>query len=138
VLRSALLYTPVSVLLLAALGLGIRDLAMEPDGGAVALVVIVSLLALLTGYQSVQALRDLVAQPMETQGVIDRKWRRTDLFFWHNHYILVSRHVFRVEPEDFVELEVDDTVSIIHYPHTETVESVTPLEREARGQPGAP
>jgi hypothetical protein len=135
-IRTALLYTPLFVLLLAALGFVIRELALEPGGGSVAAVVIVSLLALLTGYQSVQALRDLLAQPIQTEGVINRKWRRNDLFVMRSHYLLVNRHVFRVEPTDFMELEVDDTVSIVHYPHTDTVESLALLERQSRRQEG--
>lgn len=137
-IRTALLYTPFFILLLAALGFVIRELALEPGAGSVAAVVIVGFLAFLTGYQSVQTLRDLVAQPVETQGVIHRKWRRNDLFVMRSHYLLVNRHVFRVEPTDFMELEVDDTVSIIHYPHTDTVESLSLLERQSRGQDSRP
>jgi hypothetical protein len=137
-IRTALLYTPLFILLRGALGFVIRELALEPGAGSVAAVVIVGLLAFLTGYQSVQALRDLVAQPMETQGVIHRKWRRNDLFVMHSHYLLVNRHVFRVEPTDFMELEVDDTVSIVHYPHTDTVESLALLERQSRREDGRP
>lgn len=136
--RSALLYTPLFLALLTALGFVVRELAMDPGGGAVAAVVIVALLALLTGYQSAQTLRDLVAKPVETEGVVQRKWRRSDLFVMQSHYLLVDRHVFRVEPTDFIELEVDDTVSIIHYPHTDTVESVTLLERQSRVQDSRP
>jgi hypothetical protein len=41
----------------------------------------------------------------------------------------VGRDVFRLAPEEFVEVDLGDTVRIRHYPHTSTVEAVEVVER---------
>lgn len=132
-IRSALLFTPLFLLVLAGLGFVVRSLVEDFGAGGIIGAVIVGLVALLTGYQCVQSLRDLSASPVETRGPIHRKWSRADLFVLRSYYLMVERNVFRVEPEEFDELNVGDTVSIIHYPHTATVESVSLVERGSAG-----
>jgi hypothetical protein len=129
---SAVLYTPFFVAALAGLSFLIKGLVDEFGGGGVAGVVIVGVVGLLTGYQSTQALRDLFAAPVETRGVVERRWSRSDFFVVRSHYLMVKRNIFRIEPLQFVEVDLGDTVSIIHYPHTSTVESLTVEERRER------
>jgi hypothetical protein len=91
------------------------------------------LLALLVGFQSIQSLRDLWAEPRATTGEIVRKWKRTDLFVFPSYYFYVNKTVFRIAPLTYHQLEEGDVVSVTHYPHTATVvtlESVQPEEHE--------
>jgi len=134
VIRSALLYTPFFLAALAGGGALIWSLAGDFEGGGVVGVVILGVVALLTGYQSIQALRDLFAEPVETRGVVKRKWSRSDFFVARSHYLMVKRNVFRVEPLHFIDTDLGDTVSVIHYPHTATVESLT-VDQRGEGEP---
>ncbi|MGB6894647.1 MAG: hypothetical protein WBF37_01700 [Dehalococcoidia bacterium] len=137
VIWSGVLYTPFFLAALAGAGVLIRSLADDFEGGTVVGVAIVGVVALLTGYQSIQALRDLFTKPVETRGVVERKWSRSDFFVARSHYVMVKRNVFHIEPFEFVEVELGDTVSVIHYPHTSTVESLTVAERGEGERGGA-
>ena len=59
-----------------------------------------------------------------SSGLVDRKWSRADLFVLRSYYIYVGRSVFKVTPLIYSELEEGDTVSVNHYPHTNTVIAV--------------
>ena len=137
VIWSAVLYTPFFLAALAGEGVLIWSLADHFEGGAVAGMVVAGVVALLTGYQSIQALRDLFTKPVETRGVVERKWSRSDFFVARSHYLMVKRNVFRIEPLEFIEVELGHTVSVIHYPHTGTVESLTVEERGEGERAGA-
>lgn len=134
VIWSAVLYTPFFLAALAGAGFLIRSLANDFEGGTVVGLVVVGVIALLSGYQSIQAFRDLFTQPVETRGVVERKWSRADFFVVRSHYVMVKRNVFRIEPFEFVDVELGDTVSVIHYPHTSTVQSLT-VEERGEGEP---
>ena len=134
VLRSALLYTPFLAVTLGALGFIARDVAVEgSSAGRIVGLVLVGSVALLLGYQVVQSVRDLTSQPVETTGLVERRWSHNDLLVFRNTYIFVERNVFRLEPEQALEVELGDTVRVIHYPHTSTVESVEVVARAGRG-----
>jgi hypothetical protein len=122
--RVALVFTPLFLLSLAGIGIIIFDLVREGASGLIITMVLLLLAAFLTGYQSIQSLRDLRSSPTVSGGLIDRKWSRADLFILHSYYIFVDRSVFKVTPLIYLELEVGDTVSVRHYPHTNTVISV--------------
>jgi hypothetical protein len=130
IVRGALIYTPLFV---ASGGGFIVVLVLLMGGGEPGLLVtlvIAGLAALLTGYQSIQSLRDLAAQPRTSRGSIRRKWSRSDFLIARSHYIYVEKTVFKVDPITFVELEEGDAVSVLHYPHTNTVLSVGTEESE--------
>ena len=133
VVRGALIYTPLFV----ASGAGsVAVIVLLAGGGELGLLltlVIVGLAAVLTGYQSIQSLRDLAAEPRVLAGPIRRKWSRNDFLVSRSHYIYVEKTVFKIDPLTFTEVEEDDVVSILHYPHTNTVVSIGPGESE----PGA-
>ena len=118
------MFTPLFLLSLAGMGIVILNLVREGPSGLIITLVLLSLAAFLTGHQSIQSLRDLRSSPTVSSGLIDRKWSRADLFVLHSYYIYVSRSVFKVTPLIYTELEEGDTVSVNHYPHTNTVISV--------------
>ena len=61
--------------------------------------------------------------------MVERRWSRRDFFLFRNDYLFVGRIVYRVQPEEFLEAGLGDTVRIMHYPHTSAVASVEVLER---------
>jgi hypothetical protein len=120
VVRDAVIFTPFFLALAAA-----WVAAFIAEGrGAIPLLVILGIVALLAGYQSMLSLRDLVAEPTVTEGQILRKWKRADLFVFQGHYIYVNRNVFKIDPLEYHRLEEGDSVSVTHYPHTNSVVSV--------------
>lgn len=129
ILRTAVVYTPLFLLSLAGIALVVLNLVREGASGLIITLMLLSLAALLTGYQSSQSLRDLRSSPEVTKGPIARKWSRADFFILRSHYIFVGRSVYKVTPMIFTELEEGDSVSVTHYPHTNTVVSVELEER---------
>jgi hypothetical protein len=92
--------------------------------------------ALLTGYQAVQALRDLGA-PMETTvGPVRRKWARNDfVLFGRTHYIRIGDRIFIVDRASYMEIEEDDVLSVEHYPHTGMVGRIELVPEETETDP---
>lgn len=130
VVRSALLFTPFLGVTLAALAFILSDVADEgPSAGRVVGLVLVGSIGLLLTYQVVQAVRDLFSDVVETSGLVERRWSRSDFFLFRNSYIFVGRDVFRLEPEQFIEVDLGDSVRVVHYPHTSTVESLEVVQR---------
>jgi hypothetical protein len=137
VLRSALLFAPFFALSLTGLTFLVLEGIDEGFGaGQVVAIGILGFISLLFGYQVVQSVRDLFSDVVETKGVIERRWSRNDFFLFRNSYIFVERNVFRLEPEQYVEVDLGDTVRVEHFPHTSTVETIELLAR--RGSGGRP
>ncbi|MCH8993609.1 MAG: hypothetical protein IH959_01395 [Chloroflexi bacterium] len=136
VLRSALLFCPFLVVALIAFAFMLRETVREgASGGGIVVLVLVGGLGLLLVYQVLQSVRDLFSQLVETTGVVKRRWNRNDFFLFRNGYIFVGRDVYRLSPERFIDIDLGDTVRIVHYPHTATVESIEVLERAGSEEP---
>jgi hypothetical protein len=106
--------------------------------------------ALLLGYQVYAHWRDMRSPLAESEGVVQRIWSRADLVIaWHSFYVTVDRKVFRLQPEDYVQLEdryrslsrldppVDVYVKIVHFPMTLNVVSVHETLQPIKGAPHA-
>ncbi|MCH8920724.1 MAG: hypothetical protein IIA23_08490 [Chloroflexi bacterium] len=131
VLRSLLLFTPFLLVVLVALTLLLRSTADEgASGGRIVALVLVGLVALLLVYQVVQSVRDLFSRTVETIGRVERRWSRSNLLRFRNGYIVVERNVFRLPLDRFAEVDLGDTVRIVHYPHTATVEAIEVVARK--------
>jgi hypothetical protein len=131
VLRSALLFAPFLGLALTGLTfLVIEALDEGFSAGQIVAISILAFISLLFAYQVVQAVRDLFSSVIETQGIVERRWSRNDFFLFRNSYIFVERNVFRLEPEQYIEVDLGDVVRVVHFPHTSTVEGI---ELVARG-----
>lgn len=137
VLRSALLFTPFLLVTMGVFGFIVQDIVVDGSSGGriVALVLIGSVAALLT-YQVVQSARDLLTQPVETTGLVERTWSRHDFFIFRNDYIFVERDVFRIEPEQALDVEPGVMVRIVHFPHTNTVDTVEVLSHAGQREGG--
>lgn len=129
VLRSTLLFTPFLAITLFGLGFIAREIATDGGtGGRIVGLVLVALVAFLLGYQVVQSIRDLLSQPVETVGEVERSWTRNDFFLFRNSYVFLDRNVYRVPPDQFLELSPGDSVRIVHLPHTGAVETIERIE----------
>jgi xanthosine utilization system XapX-like protein len=85
-------------------------------------------IGVLVAYQVVQHYRDLREPLAESEGVVARVWSRADLIIaLHSYYITVGRTVYRLQPEDFVPLEL--YVKVVHFPHTLNAVSVHEIVR---------
>ncbi len=125
VLRSALLFTPFLAITLFGLGWIGSEIARDgATGGRVIGLVFVASVALLLGYQVVQSIRDLLSQPVETIGEVERSWTRKEMFLFRNSYVFMDREVYRVPPEQYIDLTPGDKVRIVHLPHTGAVETI--------------
>jgi hypothetical protein len=131
VLRSVLLFSPFLAIVLAILVLIARDVSRDgASPGSIVGLTLVGFVALLLGYQVVQGLRDLFSKLTETVGLVERKWSRSDMLIFQNTYLFVGRNVFRVEPEEALDIETGTMVRITHLPHTGAVERVELIPRE--------
>ena len=121
VVRSALVWVPLFVLFVAlAVYLLVRTLTVS-DGAWVGFV-IAGLMALLTSSQVFPALRDLRAEPIETEGMITHKGSKADTLIFRRHYATVGKRVFPVR-KDVWELMpgVSERIYLRHLPHTNTL-----------------
>lgn len=133
VLRSALVFAPFLVIVLAGLGFLVVDTAEEGvSGGRIVALALVGSIALLLAYQVVQSVRDLFSDLTETVGLVERRWSRNDFFLFRNSYVFVGRSVFRLTPEQYLDVQLGDTVRVVHYPHTDAVESVEVTRQEGQ------
>jgi xanthosine utilization system XapX-like protein len=137
VLRSALLFSPFLALALTGLTFLVLEAMDEGFGaGQVVAITILGFVSLLFGYQVVQSVRDLFSGVVETTGVVERRWSHNDFLLFRNSYIFVARNVFRLEPEQYIEVALGDTVRVVHFPHTSMVEALELVERGGAGRPG--
>jgi xanthosine utilization system XapX-like protein len=130
VLRSALLFLPFLAVSAFGLAFIIGDVVSAGfDAGHVVGICLVGFVTLLLGYQVVQSIRDLFSSCVETVGAVERQWSRNEFILFRNGYIFVRNNVFRLTPDEYINVKLGDTVRVVHYPHTATVESVEVVER---------
>ena len=122
-LRRTAVYTPSAVLATVILVYALLSLPQS-----LIMVFIVGLFTIPLDMEAVAALRDLLAEPVVTEGRIDRKWSKARFaFFGRVHYILVGKDLFEVGPVAGMELQLGDQVRVEHWPHSHTLVSVTRL-----------
>lgn len=145
VIRTAMFYTPIfaaTIVVALCILLGVWDL------GPVLLVLDLGL-AVLVGFQSIQALRDLRTNLKTTRGPVQRIWTKSDIpLVSRSHYISVKGNFFSIPPDAHFDLKEEVKrlrsagleeeyyieVEVVHYPHTGTVESVKRLGQIPRTQ----
>ena len=115
---------------------GIHRVPVRSGAGAGRVVglIIVGLVVLLLGYQVVQSVRDLFSDLVETVGLVERQWSRNEFLLFRNTYIFVGKDVYRLSPEQGIQVERGNMVRIVHLPHTSTVETIEAVRQES----GAP
>ena len=135
-IRDAVIYTPILVLAAAAWIAVLIATVSAGGGGGIFLVLILTILVFLAGYQSVQSVRDLGSSPKTTEGPVFRKWRRVEFLLFPAHYLYVNRHIFKVPQLIYLAVEQGDVVAVTHFPHTAAVVEVRRIGRSDSG-PGA-
>lgn len=136
IVRSAILFAPFLAITLAALAALASDASSGAGAGTIVGLTLVGLVALLLVYQELQSLRDLLSQPVESIGTVERRWNRNEFFLFRNSYAFVKGNVFRLSPEQEIHVRLGDTVRVLHYPHTATVEAVEVLEQRSAEEGG--
>lgn len=122
--RNALIYTPAAAITVALFLLSVSGL-FAGNAGAVLPAVLLGLVGFALVYESRAALRDLRAEPVVTEGEVDRIWKKSKLLiFGRQDYLLVKKQVFEVGAITATELSVGQTVAIQHWPYTMRVVSV--------------
>lgn len=102
------------------------------EGAAYVTTTIVGVVGLMLFYQVVQHARDLRAPLAESEGTVTRKWKNADLIIaWDSYYIRVDRAVFRIKPEQYLDVRENSYVKVVHLPHTQNVVSVHELQAPA-------
>ncbi len=125
--RGALIY---SALLVADVAVIAYILDARAGGAAFVTLSFVVVVGLLLVYQVAQHVRDFDSRLAETDGVVVRKWKRADLIIaMDSYYLTVGRAVFRLPPEEWIHVDEQTYVKVVHFPHTLTVVSVHPIER---------
>ncbi len=120
----------------------------SPTGFAYFSMSVAGVVALLLGYQAFAHYRDMRSSLVESEGVVQRIWSRADLIIaWHSYYVTVDRKVFRLLPEDYVQLDdrfrqlggldppIDLYVKVVHFPSTLNVVSVHEIRRPPADPP---
>lgn len=105
-------------------------ISARASGAAYVTLTIVGGIGILLAYQVVQHWRDLRLPLAESEGIVQRKWSRADLIIaWHSYYLTVDRTVFRVQPEDYVNIDEGMYVKVVHFPNTLNVVSIHEIMR---------
>jgi len=104
VVKMALIYTPMALFSLAAVVLAVINIG-QGNGGFVFMLVFFGIILFLTGFQALEYLKDLGAQPVEYQGELVKKWHKGNLFifFMPSYYLAIDTRVLsgrvnRIEP----------------------------------------
>lgn len=118
VVRQAVVWTPLFLFAAAAFVVFLVDEARGGDRGSWFLVGLLGVFTLLFGYMSVQALRDLAGAPVEGEGLVTRRWARTDAFVFRTHYVRVEPGlILRIDPDEH-EVSEGEYVRVRFYRHT--------------------
>jgi hypothetical protein len=126
-LRSTLIY---SALLAVDIAVLYYVATSGARGAAYVTLSIVAVVGLMLAYQVLQHVRDLRSPLAESEGVVQRKWSRADLIIaWHSFYVTVDRTMFRLRPEDYVNIDEGMYVKIVHFPNTLNVVSIHEIVR---------
>ncbi|PZC43090.1 MAG: hypothetical protein DK306_002156 [Chloroflexi bacterium] len=121
IIRSTLIWLPIFVLF-ASIAVFFLVRALTEESGAWIGFAIVGLIALLTMPLLIAALQDLRAAPIETEGQLARKWRKSDFLIAKAHYVMVGKRVFRLDSHTWLQMpDVPARVHVLHYPHTNTL-----------------
>ena len=118
VIRGIAIWTPL-LIAFAALAAWLLVRATEGHSGAWVTFAISALIGLLTGFSALQAWRDLFAEPITSRGCVARKWRKSDMFVFRGHYVLLERRVLRLPTETYYAMpEPGAWIEALHFPHT--------------------
>lgn len=120
ILRSALLWVPVALIVGGAFAFFLYDRAIDGGerGGTWFLVAVLGFLAFLFGFQAVQSVLDLFTKPRVRQGKVTRMWTRRDSFVMKTYYVRIDRQILRADAHGVAGIREGDWVEVTYYPHS--------------------
>ena len=127
--RSILIFTPFLAIALVGFGTLLAEALNGKGTGSIVGSVLVGLVTMLLAYQVVQSLRDLIARPIEQEGLVERRWNRSEFVLFRNTYVFIEGNVFRLSPEQEIHVDLGDHVRVRYYTHTATVEAIEVVRR---------
>lgn len=121
----ALFFTPLAAIVIGGFFLAVLKIATG-ETGYIVMLLVSGFLGFILGFQALHYLRDLAAEPVQSEGEIAKKWTKGNLFFFFmpGYYIAVKGQIFTVNRSEYRSLLEEDMVRIRHYPHSLTVEFV--------------
>jgi hypothetical protein len=132
IIRSAVLWTPL--FLLSGFGLVwffIDVLTGGHHGGTWFLVIVLLVITVLFGSQSVQAVLDLRDRPRTVTAMVARRWSRSDSIVMRSHYIrLDTKQILRGDPDFLADVKEGDRVEVSYYPHSAVITALERLPKE--------
>ena len=135
IVRSACLWTPLFLLCLGAGIYYLFDTITGGDhGGTWVLVVILTILTLLFGFQAFQSLLDLRAEPHVDRGFVVRRWSRSDSFVMKSHYIRMDKRILRGDIDLLDGIKEEDYVEVRFYPNSAVLVWVEKLPPPAKDE----
>jgi hypothetical protein len=138
VMRNAIIWMPLFLISFGALlFFGLDVIVNGGDrGGTVFLLVVLSILSFLFGYQGIHATLDLVHGETTMEGLVTRRWSRTDSLVIKSHYIRVNRdRIFRIDNFYHGDAKAGDLVRIRYYPRSAVVIELERLEMPEDDEP---
>ena len=121
-LRSAILWTPLFLVSLGTALFYLIDVLLGGDhGGTWVLVIVLAILATLFGFQSLQSLLDLRTAPLETTGLVTRRWARSDSLVLRSHYVRIESRILRGDADLLANIKEGDYVETSYYRHSAVV-----------------
>jgi len=125
IVRMALLYAVAT-----AVGVGFAILAvvniLDGKAGYLIMLLVFGVPGVLTGFLLLQFVRDISASPVTVEGEVQRKWHKSNLFFFFlpAFYINVERKIFSIPQLAYGSLLETDLVRIRCFPRSLTVENI--------------
>ncbi len=142
--RQAAIYVPSGLVLTGLLVVAVLNLP-----NSIVATVVLAVFSIPVDLEAVQAVRDLLRrEPVTSRGVIDRQWAKSRfMFLGRVRYLLVEARrveggavvrpdakaksmLFEVGELANYQLQPDDEIEVVHWPHTNAIVS---LERISRG-----
>lgn len=133
-IRTAVIWTPISLLLVGALIFFTYDEITGGDRGSWFFVGVLTLLSVLSVTMGGAALLDLAGSPAVIEGYVKRSWTRTDSFVVRSHYIKIDKQILRVDKLLHGDVGEGDYLRVEFYKHSSIVirlQKVAPPGRES-------
>ena len=93
-----------------------RILGGSEFGSTWFLVVVLTILTLLFGFQAIQSFMDYVGKPEVRSGFVTRRWARSDSLVMRTHYVRVDRMILRGDQVILDGIKEGDYVEASFYP----------------------
>ena len=117
--RTAVIWMPLFLACAAATLFYLADTARGGShGGTWVLVIVLTVLSVLFGFQGIQAALDLRIAPNEESGFVERRWARRDSLVMQTQYMRLGRHILRGEAGLLDHISEGDYVTVSFYPHS--------------------